>query len=86
MRHPVQCTYLPQTSVGHAVWTKKIIKLYIYKCTELRFYHKTNMILKQQKITHVFHDEQTKKKNVRKEKNNATKKSKLTNDTIFRIK
>jgi len=31
------------------------------------------MILKQQKITHVFHDEQTKKKNVRKEKNNATK-------------
>ena len=26
------------------------------------------MILKQQKITHVFHDEQTKKKNVRKEK------------------
>ena len=31
------------------------------------------MILKQQKITQVFHDEQTKKKNVRKRKNNAAK-------------
>jgi len=84
MRHPVQCTYLSQTSVGHAVCKKQIIKLYIYKCTELRFYHKANMILKQQKITHVFHDEQTKKKNVRKEKTMQQKK--LTNDTIFRIK
>jgi len=43
------------------------------------------MILKQQKITHVFHDEQTKKKNVRKEKTMQQNK-KLTNDTIFRIK
>mgnify|MGYP006864102348 FL=1 len=33
------------------------------------------MILKQQKITHVFHDEQTKKKNVRKEKTMQQKKT-----------
>ena len=73
MRHPVHCCMYNVHTYPKYEQTRLLS--YIYKCTELRFYHKANMILKQQKITHVFHDEQTKKKNVRKEKTMQQKKT-----------
>ena len=75
MRHPVQCTYLPQTSVGHAVCKKQIIKLYIYKCTELRFYHKANNDIKATKNHTRLPWWTNKKEKCEKRKNNAPKKT-----------